>query len=82
MKNTTSTAKDDKALALHYMETLVEVSRESFLILDRTFRVISANDVFYHNFQVSPKQTENKLLYELGMRLRIHLNQSVKKRSY
>ncbi|MGA2417681.1 MAG: hypothetical protein ABSF55_00315 [Candidatus Staskawiczbacteria bacterium] len=66
MENNKSAAKDDREAALHYMKTLVEVSRESFLILDRDFRVISANEVFYNNFQVLPKQTENVLLYELG----------------
>jgi len=58
--------KDSKKLALHYMETLVEVARESFLILDADLRVISANPIFYQNFKVSPKETQNVLLYELG----------------
>lgn len=60
------TTNKSKELALHYMQTLVEVARESFLILDHDLRVISANEVFYRNFQVTPAQTENKLLYELG----------------
>ncbi len=59
-------SKESKELALHYMKTLVEVSRESFLILDANLRVISANPVFYQNFKVTPEQTENKLLYDLG----------------
>lgn len=58
--------KEDKELALHYMKTLVEVARESFLILDADLRVISANPIFYQTFQVLPKQTEGVLLYELG----------------
>lgn len=57
---------DDKQLALHYMTTLVEVARESFLILDDELRVISANPIFYQNFRVMAKETENVLLYELG----------------
>ena len=69
MKN--NNAKQDeleksKELALHYMKTLVEVARESFLILDHNLRVISANDVFYQNFQVKSAQMENVLLYKLG----------------
>ncbi len=48
------------------MKTLVEVARESFLILDSDLRVVSANPTFYQNFQVSPEQTENVFLYELG----------------
>jgi|SRR3989338_7735446 len=57
---------ESQKLALHYMETLVDVARESFLILDSDLRVVSANFVFYQNFQVSKEQTVNVLLYELG----------------
>ena len=48
------------------METLVDVARESFLILDHKLRVISANTIFYETFQVSKEQTEHKFIYELG----------------
>lgn len=58
--------KESKELALHYMKTLVEVARESFLILDSGLRVLMANPVFYQRFRVTPEQTENKFLYELG----------------
>lgn len=58
--------KGSKELALHYMTTLVEVARESFLILDSDLRVVSANPTFYQNFMVSQAETEKKLLYELG----------------
>lgn len=58
--------KELKDQALHFMETLTEVARESFLILDPNLLVISANPIFYQNFRVSPKQTEKKLLYKLG----------------
>src|SRR3989344_6675076 len=57
---------ESKELALHYMKTLVEVARESFLILDHDLRVISANPIFYQTFRVEPAQTENELLYNLG----------------
>ena len=65
-KNHTNGSKESQELALHYMKTLVEVARESFLILDSNLRVVSANPTFYQNFQVSPEQTEGVLLYELG----------------
>jgi len=61
-----SESEESKKLALHYMETLIEVARESFLILDADLRVISANPVFYQTFRVAPEQTENVLLYDLG----------------
>lgn len=69
MKTTTEKASDSaepKRIALHYMETLVDVARESFLILDPELRVILANPTFYETFRVLPKQTEKVLLYELG----------------
>lgn len=55
-----------KEVALHFMTTLVEVARESFLILDPALKVLAANPTFYQNFRVSREQTENRLLYELG----------------
>lgn len=58
--------KESKELAVHYMATLVEVARESFLILDADLRVISGNPTFYRGFKVLPEQTENKFVYELG----------------
>jgi len=69
MKNNIVTrggATESKELALHYMQTLVDVARESFLILDAKLRVVSANPIFYEIFKVSPSQTINILLYELG----------------
>jgi PAS domain-containing protein len=48
------------------METLIDVARECFLILDPELRVISANPIFYETFHVSEKQTENRFLYDLG----------------
>ncbi|MCR4325594.1 MAG: PAS domain-containing protein [Patescibacteria group bacterium] len=61
-----TTVKESRALALHYMKTLVDVARESFLILDAELRVISVSPSFYDSFQVSPEQTENKFVFDLG----------------
>jgi len=58
--------KESKELALHYMKTLVDVARESFLILDSSLMVLEANPTFYHSFKVTPKETENIVLYKLG----------------
>jgi len=58
--------KESKDLALHYMKTLVDVARESFLILDSDLRVVEANPTFYTNFKVTAAETENVLLYKLG----------------
>jgi len=42
----------------------VDTVREPLLILDREFRVVSANRSFYATFQVKRDETENKPLYE------------------
>ena len=58
--------KESKQLALHYMKTLTDVARESFLILGPDLKVISANPIFYGTFKVSQNETEGKLLFDLG----------------
>ena len=49
-----------------YIKTVVDVMREPILILDKDFRVKAANESFYRTFQVSPKDTEKKIVYDLG----------------
>lgn len=49
-----------------YIKTVVDIVREPILILDKNFRVRAANDPFYRTFQVEPKDTEGKIVYELG----------------
>jgi len=49
-----------------YIKTVVDVVREPVLILDKDFRVLAANEHFYYTFQAEPKDTENKIVYELG----------------
>lgn len=49
-----------------YIKTVVDVVREPILILDKDLRVMTANDSFYRMFQVEQKDTENKVIYELG----------------
>lgn len=49
-----------------YIKTVVDIVREPVLILDKDFRVLAANERFYLSFQVEPKDTENKIVYELG----------------
>jgi len=49
-----------------YAQNIVDTVREPLLILDATLRVRSANRAFYHTFQVSPEETEGRLIYELG----------------
>jgi signal transduction histidine kinase/CheY-like chemotaxis protein len=49
-----------------YAQNIVDTVREPLLILDTTLRVRSGNNAFYQTFQVSPAETENRLIYELG----------------
>ena len=49
-----------------YAQNIVDTVREPLLMLDPTLRVRSANLAFYQLFQVSPKETEDHLIYELG----------------
>jgi hypothetical protein len=49
-----------------YIKTVVDVVREPMLILDKNFHVLVANEPFYRTFQVEAKDTEKKLVYELG----------------
>lgn len=49
-----------------YIKTIVDVVREPVVILDSQLRVMAANEAFYRAFQVEPKVTEGKVVYELG----------------
>lgn len=49
-----------------YIKTVVDVVREPVLILDKEFHVMAANESFYRTFQVESKDTEKKIVYELG----------------
>src|SRR5678816_312289 len=49
-----------------YAQDIVDTVREPLLMLDTNLRVQSANRAFYETFQVSPIETEDQLIYELG----------------
>lgn len=49
-----------------YIKTVVDVIREPILILDADLRIMAANESFYRFFQVESKDTENRVVYELG----------------
>jgi len=49
-----------------YIKTVVDVVREPVLVLDRDLRVMAANECFYQTFQVDHKDTEGKVVYDLG----------------
>ena len=49
-----------------YIKTVVDIVHEPILILDKDLRVRGANDSFYRSFQVEAKDTEGRVVYELG----------------
>src|SRR5438046_865234 len=49
-----------------YAQDIVDTVREPLLMLDTALRVRSGNRAFYQTFHVSPDETENRLIYELG----------------
>jgi len=51
-----------------YAEGIVNTVREPLIILNADLRVVTANRSFYQTFQVSPEETEDKLIYDLGNR--------------
>ena len=49
-------------------EAIVDTVRESLMVLDDDLRVVVGSRSFYQAFQVTPLETEGRLLYELGNR--------------
>jgi two-component system CheB/CheR fusion protein len=49
-----------------FNESILDSVREPLVILDKELKVEIANRSFYKEFQVLPKETEGKNLYELG----------------
>lgn len=49
-----------------FAQSIVDTVRGPLLILDGQLKVHSANRSFYTTFQVTPEETENRLIYELG----------------
>jgi len=54
--------------AREYAESIVETVREPLVVLDTNLRVISVNHSFCQTFNVTPEDTEGKLIYDLGNR--------------
>ncbi len=47
-------------------ETIIATVRDSLVILEADLRVHKANEMFYKTFQVSPAESEGRLIFELG----------------
>jgi PAS domain S-box-containing protein len=49
-----------------YLSSIVQTIRESLIVMDNDYQVLSANNHFLNTFKVSINETKGKLLYELG----------------
>jgi PAS domain S-box-containing protein len=49
-----------------FLSSIISTVRESLLVLDPDFRVVSANSHFFKTFKVGIEETAGVLLYELG----------------
>ena len=52
--------------ARDYAEAIVQTVRESLLVLNAELQVVKANQPFYDTFQVTPSETENAQIFDLG----------------
>lgn len=50
----------------NYAESIVETIHEPLLVLDKNLKVSAANNSYYKTFHTKEKETEGKLIYELG----------------
>lgn len=49
-----------------YCDCVIATLREPFIVLDHDLRIKTANRSFYEAFHISPEETENQLIYDLG----------------
>ena len=52
--------------ARDYADAIVQTVREALVVLTGDLRVVTANRQFYQTFQVSPSDTEGRLIFDLG----------------
>ncbi len=57
---------EELVAARDFAEDIVGTLHESLLVLDKNLRVKSANNAFYKAFEVNEKDTEGKLIFQLG----------------
>src|SRR5579883_2453833 len=58
--------KTEEALRDSLAESIIDTMRDPLLVLDADLRVVRASREFYRTFAVSPRETEGRLVYELG----------------
>jgi two-component system, chemotaxis family, CheB/CheR fusion protein len=58
--------EESSQTAREYAENIIATIREPLVVLDGELRVVSASPSFYETFQMTPGETERRLLYEIG----------------
>jgi len=61
----TKTRRAGTPASVEYAQAIVEAA-PPLLVLDATLRVKTANESFYRDFRVTPPETQDQLVYELG----------------
>lgn len=60
--------KQALATAWEFSESILATIQESLVVLDKAYRVVSANRTFYQIFQLTPEETLGQLFFELHNR--------------
>lgn len=68
INNELQVRNEQLAESQEYSQAIEETIREAVLVLDKNFRVRSANKSFYRIFRTTEEETEGMLMYELGNR--------------
>ncbi len=60
------TLNEQLKAARDYSEAIVATTREPLLVLDKNLRIKTANRSFYETFPMTPRETEGKLIFDIG----------------
>ena len=59
-------SEESSQVAREYAESIIATIREPLVVLDGELRIVSASHAFYETFQVTPAETERRVIYEVG----------------
>ena len=67
-RDITELCRQERAVqvALKYADNIIATLREPFVVLDKSLRVMSANQTFYASFRVEREETEGRFIFDLG----------------
>jgi two-component system CheB/CheR fusion protein len=61
-------AQDRLSVAHNYIQNVVSAVREPMVVLDETFRVVSASRAFFRIFKLTPETSQGQSIYEIANR--------------